>query len=184
MIWSAAYGDAGRTNGDSAAGSSRQSASDWNLAFGVDTPLSNQTTVGFAVSASKAQTSLDGALGSADADVVQVGVYGTSALDRFSFGFAGSFTHLNVETSRGVPVLNAAQLEADYQANGWSGRIEGAYEAFNPTHGFALSPFAALQGHVADTPDFVETLNGGAAAQALSVNGGATAFSAANSACG
>lgn len=176
VIWSAAYGDAGRTNGDSAAGSSRQSASDWNLAFGIDTPLSNETTVGFAVSASKAQTSLDGALGSADADVVQVGVYGTSALDRISFGFAGSFTHLNVETSRGVPVLGTGQLEADYQANGWSGRIEGAYEAFNPTHGFALSPFAALQGHVADTPDFVETLNGGAAAQALSVNGGSNRF--------
>ncbi|MDH4413216.1 MAG: autotransporter-associated beta strand repeat-containing protein [Rhizobium sp.] len=169
-FWSAGFGQAGRTDGDAATGSSRQSHSDWNIAFGMDAPVYDDTIVGFAVSAGSSQSSLASNLGSADADVLQVGVYGTTKFDRLSLGLAGSWSNLNVDTSRAVPTLGSGMVEADYRTNTWSGRAEAAYAAVALTESFTVSPFAALQAHLAHTPDFVESVNGGSAAHALSVN--------------
>lgn len=169
-FWSAGFGQTGRVDGDAATGSSRQSHSDWNIAFGMDAPVYEETIVGFAVSAGSSQTALASNLGRADADIMQIGVYGTTKLDSFSLGFAGSWSNLNVDTSRAVPTLGSGMVEADYRTNTWSARTEAAYQALTVTESFTVSPFAAIQAHIADIPGFVESVNGSSAAYALTVN--------------
>ncbi len=168
-FWSAGFGQSGRTDGDATTGSSRQSHSDYNIAFGMDAPIHDDTIVGFAVSAGSSQTTLASNLGHADADIVQVGVYGSTEFDRLTLGLAASWSNLNVDTSRAVPTLGSGMVEADYRTNTWSGRAEAAYAALAVTEDFSVSPFAAIQAHIAQTPDFVEAVNGASAAHALTV---------------
>jgi subtilase-type serine protease len=159
-IWGAAFGQTGRNTGEaSSIGSARRQASDWNVAFGADMRLHPTTTVGVAVAGGQATASLAGGLGSAKADVLQLGAYSLSRFGALSLNLAGSFATLDVETNRTVPLLSKDSVKSHYRATAFSGRAEVAYAAFSLS-GITFSPFAAFQATSSRTPGFVEKVNG------------------------
>ncbi len=156
-VWGAAYGQTARVDGDAfSVGTSRLSASDGHIAVGADMALMPGMVAGLAVSGGQGSARLANGLGSAKADIYQVGAYTLGKFGALSFGLSGSYGSLQTETNRAIPVLGIAGLKGSYRAESWSGRAEAAY-ALTRLAGFGFSPIAAIQAQSVKTPGFVET---------------------------
>ncbi|VXB73577.1 Autotransporter-associated beta strand repeat-containing protein [Bosea sp. 29B] len=166
-VWGAAYGSYGRTDGNAHIGSARRNIDDAHLATGVDVRLMPGTFAGVAVSGGKARASLPGVLGKIDADVFQAGLYGMTQLGPVKLGAALSYSRLENDVSRSIPVLGSS-LASSYATTAWSGRLQ-ASAALLSWNGLSLSPLAAIQGTRAHSPAVIEANWGGANAGALAL---------------
>lgn len=138
-----------------------------DLAVGADLRIGRDTVAGVAVSGGKARSSLNDALGKVETGVFQAGVYGLTKLGPLNFAAAGSYSRLDNDVSRAVPVLGNALLSS-YVSTAWSGRIQASAALAN-WGGFTLSPLAALQAVSVRNPAFNERTAFGGNAAALSV---------------
>ena len=109
---------------------------------------------GFALSGGRAESKLSGGRGSADGDVFQAGLYGTTRLGPVDLSGALSYGSLWVETRRAIPVL-LQSASADYRADVFAGRLQASYALVSGA-GYALSPYAALQAQSVRMPGFRE----------------------------
>lgn len=165
--WAAGYGGSQLTDGNSSVGSHDTRTSLYGIAVGADYSLSPDTVAGFAVAGGGTSFSVDGQ-GSGRSHLFQAGAffrhnegaaYLTGAL---AYGFQ-DFT-----TDRSVTVSGFDRLRGEFDANTWSGRLEGGYRL--DAGGIGFTPYAAGQFSAFDMPSYAEEAVSGADTFALAYN--------------
>src|SRR5262249_53504557 len=77
----------------------------------------------------------------------------------------------DVTTNRTLMIAGLDQLRAEFNANAWSGRVEGSYRFVTPVFGgFGVTPYAAGQSTTFDLPGYAEQAVGGSNRFALTYN--------------
>ena len=154
-VWGASFGQIDRTRGDAiGAGSATREIKDANIAVGADYRIAPGSVIGFALSGGQSRAELGRNLGTNNADIFQLGLYGATRIGKLNLAASLSYAAMQVETRRSVPALGL-NATADYSAHVWGGRLQAAYDLFS-TGGFTVSPIAALQVQSVHTPNFRE----------------------------
>jgi uncharacterized protein with beta-barrel porin domain len=153
-VWAAAFGGSQRTDGNTFVGSNNTSSSLYGTAVGADYRLSPNTLAGFALAGGGTNFSVANSLGGGRSDLFQAG-----AFIRHNVGPAyitGALAHgwQDITTDRTVTVAGVDRLRAQFNANAWSGRVEGGYRF--AAQGFGITPYAAGQFTTFDLPAYGE----------------------------
>jgi autotransporter-associated beta strand protein len=167
--WLTGFGGYGWLGGTQSSGSSGVQTSAQGIAAGADWSF-DHGLAGLAVSGGTSNWFLDGSLGNGRASVFQVALYGRAMLDPVYLAAATAWGRQGVSMQRPVPFLGD-WLGASYTATTWSGRLEAGHRFTLQEHG--VTPFAAIQSQVVNTPGFCETSQIGSGAE-LCFNGNAT----------
>ncbi len=152
--WAAGYGGSLRTDGDPRVlGSNDTRSSIYGSAVGADYRLSPNTLAGFALAGGGTNFSVNG-FGGGRSDLFQAG-----AFIRHNFGAAyvsGALAYgwQDITTDRTVTVAGIDRLRAQFNANAWSGRVEGGYRFVS--QGFGWTPYAAGQFTTFELPNYAE----------------------------
>jgi autotransporter-associated beta strand protein len=158
-VWGAAYGGGSNTNGNAALGSNSATARAFGFAAGVDYRISPATIVGFALAGGGTNFGVTG-FGTGRSDLFQAG-----AFVRHNFGAAyvtaaAAYGWQDVTTDRTVTIAGVDRLRAEFNANAYSGRVEGGYRFATPWMG--ITPYAAGQFTTYSLPAYAEqVLSGG-----------------------
>lgn len=163
-VWGAAFGGGSNTSGNAALGSNDATARAFGFAVGADYRLSRDTLAGFALAGGGTNFSVSG-FGSGRSDLFQAG-----AFIRHNFGnayvtAAAAYGWQDVTTERTVTVAGFERLRAQFNANAYSGRIEGGYRYVTPWMG--ITPYAAGQFTTYSLPAYAEQVLAGAGTFAL-----------------
>ncbi|MCP8940544.1 autotransporter domain-containing protein [Alsobacter sp. SYSU M60028] len=169
--WAIGFGGEGRLFGDGATGAAGVASNVAGVASGFDYRVSPDTTLGLAFAGGGTNWSMKGVSGSGRSDFFQAGVYGATRFGPAYVGGALAFGNDWTTTSR---VAAGDPLRARYQAQSWSGRLEGGYR-FATSFG-GLTPYAAVQAQDVATPAYAERnlAAGGFGLSFLSHHGDAT----------
>jgi uncharacterized protein with beta-barrel porin domain len=150
-VWGSGFGGSQSTSGNFAAGSNSTTSSIFGMAIGADYLFSPNTIAGFAMAGGGTNFSVANG-GTGRSDLFQMGAYvrHTEGAAYISAGLAYGWQ--DITTNRTVTV---AGLEFD--ANAWSGRLEGGYRFVSPaTFGVGITPYAAAQFVSFDLPAYAE----------------------------
>jgi autotransporter-associated beta strand protein len=170
-VWGAGYGGSQSTDGNAATGSSTTTSSIYGSAVGADYLVSPNTLAGFALAGGGTNFSVNG-LGSGRSDLFQAGAYVRHFNGPAYVSAALAYGWQDITTDRIVTVSGADHLRAQFNANAWSGRLEGGYRVLMPwAGGVGLTPYAAAQFTTFDLPAYAEQAVSGAATFALAYAG-------------
>lgn len=162
--WGAAFGGGADTDGHAALGSNASNVRAWGVAAGTDYLVSPATLLGFALSGGGTSFGVSN-LGTGRSDLFQAGVY---ARHNFGAGYiTGALTYggQQVTTDRTVTAAGFERLQARFNANALSGRIEGGYRTFTPWLG--VTPYGAGQFTAFRLPAYAEQVLAGPGTFAL-----------------
>ncbi len=155
-VWAAGYGGAQTTDGNVVLGSNSTTSRIYGVAVGADYRLSPATVAGFALAGGGTSFSVANALGSGRSDLFQAGAFiRHQAGAAYLFG-ALAYGWQDITTNRTVTVAGLDQLRAQFNANAWSGRVEGGYRFVTPGLAFGITPYAAGQFTTFDLPAYAE----------------------------
>jgi len=166
-MWGAGYGGSQRTDGNAAVGSNDSRSSLYGVAVGADYSLSPDTVAGFALAGGGTRFSVDG-LGSGRSDLFQAGAFFRHNAGAAYLTGALAYVWQGFTTDRFVTVSGIDHLHGEFDANAWSGRLEGGYRL--ATAGVGLTSYAAAQFTTFDMPSYAEQAVGGADTFALAYN--------------
>ncbi|CAN7265125.1 autotransporter-associated beta strand repeat-containing protein [Mesorhizobium sp. LjRoot246] len=154
QAWGAVYGGAQKIGGDAVVGSHDTNSDIFGVAGGIVRNWGD-SRLGVAIGGGSSSFSLSDDLGSGHANSFNVGVFGRQGFgDAYVAGvLAYGFNDTN--TSRAVP---GDTLEASFNAQTWSGRVEGGYRFATPVA--VLTPYAAFQATAYHLPGYSETSAG------------------------
>jgi uncharacterized protein with beta-barrel porin domain len=158
-VWAAGFGGSQRTDGNTALGSNDTRSSIYGTAVGADYRLSPDTLAGFALAGGGTTFSVNG-LGSGRSDLFQAGVFLRHNAGPAYLAGALAYGWQDVTTDRTVTVAGFDQFGAKFNANAWSGRLEGGYRVV--AQGFGFTPYAAGQFTTFDLPGYAEQVLSGA----------------------
>jgi outer membrane autotransporter protein len=165
-VWGMAFGGIGRTDGDAGFAGTRANA--YGFAIGADRRLSPDTVLGFALAGGETSWTMTDGLGSGRSDTFQAGLYGAHRFGAAYVSGAAAYAWHGSSTSRTITLAGTGQLNSDFNANSFGGRIEGGYRV--PTAWAGVTPYGALQVLSIRTPGYSETATPGVAAFALTYN--------------
>jgi len=165
-VWGSAFGGGANISGNDALGSNTADTRAFGLAAGADYRITPATTAGFALAGGGTNFSIN-SFGSGRSDLFQAG-----AFVRHNFGNAyvtavAAYGGQDVWTDRTV-AATGDHLQANFNTNAWSGRLEGGYRYVTPWMG--ITPYAAAQFTTLQLPAYAEQLVAGAGLAALSYN--------------
>ncbi|HEX9215061.1 MAG TPA: autotransporter domain-containing protein [Bradyrhizobium sp.] len=167
-VWAAGFGGSQSTYGSAVAGSNDTTSRIAGTAVGADYLLSPNTLLGFALAGGGTSFGVNG-LGSGRSDLFQAGAYLRHANGPAYISAALAYGWQDVTTDRTVTIAGADRLRAEFDANAWSGRLEGGYRFVAPwIGGIGITPYGAAQFTTLDLPAYAEQVVSGAAAFALS----------------
>ena len=167
-VWTAGYGGSQTTDGNAALGSNNTRSSIGGVAVGADYRFSPNTLAGFAVAGGATGFSVNG-LGSGRSDLFQAGAFIRHNAGPAYISAALAYGWQDVTTDRAVTVAGADLLRANFNANAYSGRVEGGYRFVTPLiGGVGITPYAAGQFTTFDLPAYAEQAIAGANTFALS----------------
>jgi autotransporter-associated beta strand protein len=167
-VWAAGFGGSQTTDGNAATGSNNATSRIAGTAVGADYRLSPTTLLGFALAGGGTSFGVNG-LGSGRSDLFQAGAYLRHANGPSYISAALGYGWQNVTTDRTVTIAGTDRLRAAFDANAYSGRIEGGYRFVTPwIGGIGLTPYGAAQFTTIDLPAYAEQVVSGSAAFALS----------------
>jgi uncharacterized protein with beta-barrel porin domain len=110
-------------------------------------------------------------LGTGRSDLFQAGAYLRHADGPAYVSAALAYGWQDIITDRYVTVAGVDHLRAEFNANAYSGRVEGGYRFVVPVMGgFGITPYAAGQFTTFDLPAYAEQVLSGASAFALAYN--------------
>ncbi|MGL9617742.1 autotransporter outer membrane beta-barrel domain-containing protein [Bradyrhizobium sp. U531] len=173
-VWGAAFGGANNTSGSVASGSSDVYTRVGGVAAGADYRFNADSLIGFSLAGGNINWSLTPTVagagqGGGTSDTFMAGVYGKYGAGPGYISAAGTYTNYWMGTSRSTtPGLDL--YKADFEAQGWAGRIEGGYKV-GQYWTVNWTPYGAIQGQWFRTPGYAETTALGAPALALTVVG-------------
>jgi uncharacterized protein with beta-barrel porin domain len=106
--------------------------------------------------------------GSGHSDLFQAGAYVRHTEGAAYISAALAYGWQDITTNRTVSAAGLDQLRAEFDANAWSGRLEGGYRFVAPwTGGVGITPYAAGQFTTFDLPSYAEQVLSGAGSFAL-----------------
>jgi autotransporter-associated beta strand protein len=165
-VWAAGFGGAQTTDGNVALGSNNTASRVFGMAAGADYVFSPRTIAGFALAGGGTNFGVVNG-GNGRSDLFQAG-----AFVRHTFGAAYitgvlAYGWQDVTTDRTVTIAGIDRLRAQFNANAYSGRVEGGYRFITPWIGAGLTPYAAAQFTTFDLPAYAEQVLSGANTFAL-----------------
>jgi len=163
-VWGSAYGGGSNTSGNAALGSNDATARAFGFAVGADYRLSRDTLAGFALAGGGTNFSVSG-FGSGRSDLFQAGAFIRHNIGNAYVTAAAAYGWQDVTTERTVTVAGFERLRAQFNANAFSGRIEGGYRYVTPWMG--ITPYAAGQFTTYSLPAYAEQVLAGAGTFAL-----------------
>lgn len=163
-VWGAAFGGGSTTDGNAAAGSNAATARVFGFAAGADYLVSPATLAGFALAGGGTNFSANG-FGSGRSDLFQAGAFVRHTIGAAYVTGALAYGWQDVTTDRTVTTAGVDRLHAQFDANAWSGRVEGGYRYITPWMG--VTPYAAGQFTTYSLPAYAEQVLSGAGAFAL-----------------
>jgi uncharacterized protein with beta-barrel porin domain len=163
-VWGSAYGGGSNTSGNAALGSNDATARAFGFAAGADYRLSRDTLAGFALAGGGTNFSVSG-FGSGRSDLFQAGAFVRHNMGAAYVTAAAAYGWQEVTTERTVTVAGFERLRAQFNANAYSGRIEGGYRYVTPWMG--ITPYAAGQFTTYSLPAYAEQVLAGAGTFAL-----------------
>jgi uncharacterized protein with beta-barrel porin domain len=164
-VWAAAYGGSQTTDGNAAVGSNNVTSRVYGIAAGADYRLSPYTLAGFALAGGGTNFSIANGLGSGRSDLFQAGAWLRHNAGAAYLTAALAYGWQDITTDRTVTIAGIDQLRAKFNANAWSGRIEGGYRVVSQGVGF--TPYAAGQFVTFQLPSYAEGVISGANTFAL-----------------
>jgi uncharacterized protein with beta-barrel porin domain len=167
-VWAAGFGGSQTTDGNAAAGSNNTASSIAGTAVGADYLFSPNTIAGFALAGGGTSFSVANNLGSGRSDLFQAGAYIRHWNGPAYVSATLAYGWQDITTNRTVTVAGFDQLRAQFNANAFSGRLEGGYRFVMPwTGGVGITPYAAGQFVTFDLPTYAEQAVVGSNAFAL-----------------
>jgi autotransporter-associated beta strand protein len=166
-VWGAAYGGGSTTDGNAALGSNTATARAFGLVAGADYRISPYTLAGFALAGGGTSFGVNG-FGSGRSDLFQAGAFVRHTIGPAYVTAALAYGWQDVTTDRTVTVAGVDRLRAEFNANAWSGRVEGGYRFVTPwMGGVGVTPYAAGQFTTYSLPAYAEQVLSGANTFAL-----------------
>ncbi|MGY3440049.1 autotransporter outer membrane beta-barrel domain-containing protein [Bradyrhizobium sp. USDA 4473] len=166
-VWATGFGGSQTTDGNAATGSNNTSSSIVGTAVGADYLFSPNTVAGFAVAGGGTNFSVNGA-GYGRSDLFQAGAYLRHNDGAAYLSAALAYGWQDITTNRSVTIAGLDQLRAEFNANAWSGRLEGGYRFVAPVvGGVGITPYAAGQFTTFILPAYAEQTAVGSPAFAL-----------------
>jgi uncharacterized protein with beta-barrel porin domain len=167
-VWAAGYGGSQTTDGNTVLGSNNTRSSIGGVAVGADYRFSPNTLAGFALAGGGTSFNVNG-LGSGRSDLFQAGAFIRHTVGPAYISAALAYGWQDISTDRTVTVAGTDLLHANFNANAYSGRVEGGYRFVTPwLGGIGLTPYAAGQFTTFDLPAYAEQAIAGANTFALS----------------
>jgi len=121
----------------------------------------------FALAGGSTNFSVANGLGSGRSDLFQAGAFVRHSVGPAYVTGALAYGWQDITTDRTVTVAGADQLRARFNANAWSGRVEGGYRFVAPGWAIGITPYTAGQFTTFDLPAYTEQAVGGATTFAL-----------------
>ncbi|WP_245283919.1 autotransporter outer membrane beta-barrel domain-containing protein [Bradyrhizobium sp. Cp5.3] len=166
-VWAAGFGGSQTTDGNTVVGSNRATSRIFGTAVGADYLFSPNTLAGFALAGGGTNFGVNG-LGGGRSDLFQAGAYVHHTNGPAYVTAALAYGWQDVTTDRTVTIAGTDRLRAEFNANTWSGRLEGGYRFVAPwIGGVGLTPYAAGQVTSFQLPGYAEQVISGASAFAL-----------------
>jgi autotransporter-associated beta strand protein len=166
-VWTAGFGGSQTTDGNTSLGSNGSTSSVFGAAVGADYRISPFTVAGFALAGGGTNFSVGG-LGTGRSDLFQAGAFIKHNVGAAYLSAALAYGWQDITTDRTVTVAGVDQLQAKFNANTISGRLEGGYRFVAPWMGLGVTPYAAAQFTTFDLPAYAEQALSGSSAFALS----------------
>jgi uncharacterized protein with beta-barrel porin domain len=169
-VWGAAYGGSQTTSGNAILGSNNTTSSIAGTVVGADYRISPFTIAGFALAGGGTSFSTAGS-GSGHSDLFQAGAFIRHTVGAAYITGALAYGWQDITTNRTLTVAGIDQLRAQFNANAFSGRVEGGYRFVSPwIGGIGITPYAAGQFTTFDLPAYSESVVSGASTFALAYN--------------
>ena len=168
-VWAAGYGGGRTTDSNAVVGSSTAAASVYGVAVGADYRISPDTLAGFALAGGGTNFGLANGLGSGRSDLFQAGAFIRQNIGAAYLTGALAYGWQDITTNRTLTIAGIDQLRTNFNANAFSGRLEGGYRFDTPWMG--LTPYAAGQFTTFDLPGYGEQALVGSDIFALSYAG-------------
>jgi uncharacterized protein with beta-barrel porin domain len=155
-VWVSGFGGSQSTNGNALVGSNSTTSNIAGTAVGADYLISLNTIAGFALAGGGTNFSVANG-GTGRSDLFQAGAYVRHNAGPAYISAALAYGWQDITTNRSVTVAGLDQLRAEFNANAWSGRVEGGYRFVTPTPGgIGITPYAAAQFVTFDLPAYAE----------------------------
>jgi fibronectin-binding autotransporter adhesin len=152
-VWVSSFGGSQTTDGNAALGSNGSTSSIVGTAVGADYRISPNTVAGFALAGGGTSFAVNG-FGSGRSDLFQAGAFVKHTAGAAYISGALAYGWQDVTTTRSVTVAGLDQLQANFDANAFSGRVEGGYRFAMPWAG--ITPYAAGQFTTFVLPSYAE----------------------------
>jgi uncharacterized protein with beta-barrel porin domain len=166
-VWAAGFGGSQTTDGNTALGSNNTTSSLAGVAVGADYRFSPDTIAGFALAGGGTSFSVNNS-GYGRSDLFQAGAFVRHKSGPAYVSAALAYGFQDITTDRTVTIAGVDRLHAAFNANAYSGRIEGGYRFATPwLGGLGLTPYAAGQFTTFDLPAYAESALVGTPAFAL-----------------
>jgi autotransporter-associated beta strand protein len=166
-VWAAGFGGSQTTDGNGATGSNTASSRLGAVAVGADYLFSPQTIAGFALAGGGTNFSVANG-GSGRSDLFQAGAFVRHTVGSAYITAAAAYGWQDITTDRIVTIAGIDRLHAEFNANAFSGRVEGGNRYVMPwMGGIGLTPYAAAQATIFDLPAYAEQALSGANTFAL-----------------
>jgi uncharacterized protein with beta-barrel porin domain len=155
-VWAATFGGSQSTDGNLAIGSNNTTSNVAATAVGADYLISPTTIAGFALAGGGTSFSVANG-GTGRSDLFQAGAYLRHTDGPAYISAALAYGWQDITTNRTVTAAGLDQLRAEFNANAYSGRLEGGYRFVSPlTGGIGITPYAAAQFVTFDLPAYAE----------------------------
>jgi autotransporter-associated beta strand protein len=166
-VWASGFGGSQSTDGNAALGSNDTTSRIAGTAVGADYLFSPNTLAGFALAGGGTSFSANN-LGSGRSDLFQAGAYVRHTEGNAYVTGALAYGWQDITTDRYVTAAGFDHLRAEFNANAYSGRVEGGYRYVAPlVGGIGITPYAAGQFTTFDLPAYTESVVAGSPAFAL-----------------
>ncbi len=155
-VWGAGFGGSQNTNGNTAVGTNNTTSNIAGTAVGADYLFSPNTIAGFALAGGGTSFSVANG-GTGRSDLFQAGAYIRHWNGPAYVSAALAYGWQDITTNRTLALAGIDQLRAEFNANAWSGRLEGGYRFVTPwSAGIGITPYAAAQFVTFDLPAYAE----------------------------
>jgi uncharacterized protein with beta-barrel porin domain len=155
-VWASSFGGSQNTSGNTTLGSNDTTSQVFGTAVGADYWVSAHTLAGFALAGGGTNFSVANG-GTGRSDLFQMGAYVRHTEGPAYVSAALAYGWQDITTNRTVTIAGSDQLRAQFDANAWSGRVEGGYRFVSPsTWGIGITPYAAAQFVTFDLPAYAE----------------------------